>query len=127
MNFENYLEAENIPVVEGHNYNNHKDTPIGGNSNISSDQSPYFPNMKGADPIKPDIIKPSDFVPVSQLGKGSFGEVYLVKKLDKSHFAMKVLSKQKLVGNNYVKYALTERNVLSHSHHPFIVQLNYAF
>lgn len=40
---------------------------------------------------------------------------------------MKVLSKQKLVGNNYIKYALTERNVLSHSQHPFIVQLNYAF
>ena len=40
---------------------------------------------------------------------------------------MKVLSKEKIIGNNYIKYALTERNVLSYSHHPFIVHLNYAF
>lgn len=40
---------------------------------------------------------------------------------------MKVLNKEKIIGNNYIKYALTERNVLSYSHHPFIVQLNYAF
>jgi len=40
---------------------------------------------------------------------------------------MKVLSKQKVISNNYTKYALTERNVLSYSSHPFIVQLNFAF
>ena len=26
-----------------------------------------------------------------------------------------------------MKYAITERNVLSYSNHPFIVRLNYAF
>jgi len=31
------------------------------------------------------------------------------------------------MGNNYIKYAMTERNVLSYTHHPFIVRLNYAF
>ena len=40
---------------------------------------------------------------------------------------MKVLSKQKLIGNNYIKYAQTERNVLTNSQHPFIVQLKFAF
>ena len=40
---------------------------------------------------------------------------------------MKVLSKQKIMGNNYIKYAMTERNVLSYIHHPFIVKLNYSF
>ena len=72
-------------------------------------------------------VNPNDFVPISVLGKGSFGEVYLVEKNYKELFAMKVLSKQKIMGNNYIKYAMTERNVLSYTHHPFIVKLNYSF
>ena len=40
---------------------------------------------------------------------------------------MKVLQKDKILGNNYIKYAMTERNVLSYSKNPFIVQLNFAF
>ena len=72
-------------------------------------------------------VNPNDFVPISVLGKGSFGEVYLVEKNYKELFAMKVLSKQKIMGNNYIKYAMTERNVLSYTHHPFIVKPNYSF
>jgi serine/threonine protein kinase len=66
--------------------------------------------------------------PISLLGSGSFGEVYLVrmKQTDKL-FAMKVLLKKKIMGHNLVKYAVTERNVLSYTKHPFIVGLNYAF
>jgi protein-serine/threonine kinase len=40
---------------------------------------------------------------------------------------MKVLQKQRIMGHNLVKYAITERNVLSYTKHPFIVGLNYAF
>lgn len=29
--------------------------------------------------------------------------------------------------HNLIKYALTERNVMSVTNHPFIVKLNYAF
>lgn len=72
-------------------------------------------------------VNPQDFMPISILGKGSFGEVYLVEKNYKELFAMKVLSKKKIMGCNYIKYALTERNVLSYTHHPFIVKLDYAF
>ena len=42
-------------------------------------------------------------------------------------YAMKVLQKDKLMGQNLVKYARTERNVLSYTKHPFIVGLNFAF
>ncbi len=65
------------------------------------------------------------------MGKGSFGEVYLVQKIkgqNASHlYAMKVLSKERIMGHNLVRYAKTERNVLSYTRHPFIVNLNYAF
>jgi serine/threonine protein kinase len=40
---------------------------------------------------------------------------------------MKVLTKDKLMARNLIKYAITERNVLSYIKHPFIVGLNYAF
>ena len=43
------------------------------------------------------------------------------------YFAMKVLTKAKIMGHNLTRYAMTERNVMSVVDHPFIVKLNYAF
>lgn len=40
---------------------------------------------------------------------------------------MKVLQKEKIFAQNLVKYATTERNVLSYMRHPFIVGLDFAF
>lgn len=72
---------------------------------------------------------PSDqFLGITQIGKGSFGEVYLVIKQDTQQlFALKVLKKDKILSHNLIRYALTERNVLSYIRHPFIVSLQYAF
>ena len=73
-------------------------------------------------------ITPSSFICLAQLGKGSFGEVYLVQKINtKEKFAMKVLRKERIMGQNLLRYAIAERNVLSLSNHPFIVKLNFAF
>ena len=73
-------------------------------------------------------ISPSSFICLAQLGKGSFGEVYLVQKINtKEKFAMKVLRKERIIAQNLLKYAIAERNVLSLSNHPFIVKLNFAF
>lgn len=78
--------------------------------------------------LEEEIITPSSFICHALLGKGSFGEVYLVEKLsNKNLYAMKVLLKSTLMSQNLMKYALTERNVLSVTNHPFIVKLNYAF
>ena len=73
-------------------------------------------------------INQSNFICLAQLGKGSFGEVYLVQKINsKEEYAMKVLRKDKIIGQNLLKYAVAERNVLSLSNNPFIVKLYYAF
>lgn len=75
--------------------------------------------------VRPSVL---DFEALQELGKGSFGEVFLVQKRDSGcRYAMKVLRKDKIIGQNLLKYALTERNVLSYVEHPFIVKLHYAF
>lgn len=40
---------------------------------------------------------------------------------------MKVLRKDRIIGQNLTRYAVTERNVMSVSNHQFIVSLQYAF
>lgn len=73
-------------------------------------------------------LTPSHFRPLQLLGKGSFGEVYLVEKKDtKQQFAMKILMKNKIMGQNLIRYAMTERNVMSCVKHPFIVGLRFSF
>ena len=73
-------------------------------------------------------VGPEDFEPLHVLGKGSFGEVYLVKYKDTGkEYAMKVLNKRRVMAQNLVKYARTERDVLCYTKHKFIVGLDFAF
>lgn len=73
-------------------------------------------------------VGPQSFICHMMLGKGSFGEVFLVEKIsNKKLYAMKVLRKDKILNQNLTRYAKTERNVLSIMNHPFIVGLNSAF
>ncbi|CAD8200021.1 unnamed protein product [Paramecium pentaurelia] len=73
-----------------------------------------------------DKVGPQQFQVLGLLGKGSFGQVYLVQK-NKKLYAMKVLHKNMILKQNICRYAITERNVLSVTSHPFIVKLRYAF
>ena len=82
-------------------------------------------------------VGPKNFTAIMKLGQGSFGVVYLVEKIryDKDdlpiktgkYYAMKILNKKQILGQNLVKYAKTERDVLTYTKHPFIVGLKYAF
>jgi serine/threonine protein kinase len=70
-----------------------------------------------------------DFEIRAKLGKGAFGNVYLVRLLENKDliFAMKVIDKEMIMGQNIVKYAKTERDVLALSNHNFIVKMYFAF
>lgn len=91
----------------------------------------YVPEFEEVPEVTHSKIKigPDSFIPIQLLGKGSFGEVYLVQmKCNNKLYAMKILQKDKIFSNNLVRYATTERNVLTYfTKHPFIVNLNFAF
>jgi len=73
-------------------------------------------------------IGPENFEIIGLIGKGSFGEVYLVEEREKKQrYAMKVLNKEMIYRYNLMKYAKAERNVLSITRHPFLNKLNFAF
>ncbi|CAD8088941.1 unnamed protein product [Paramecium primaurelia] len=71
-------------------------------------------------------IQLSQFQILGLIGKGSFGQVYLIKRQNQL-YAMKVLDKIMILKHNLFRYAQTERNVLSVTSHPFIVKLRYAY
>ncbi len=62
------------------------------------------------------------------LGKGSYGKVMMVRKLDSGKiFALKTLRKADLFKSNQIDHTRTERRILQHIRHPFLAQLRYAF
>lgn len=80
--------------------------------------------------VKHEKIDTSYFELLKVLGQGSFGKVFLVRKVkgkDTGHlYAMKVLKKATLKVRDRVRTKM-ERDILAELEHPFIVKLYYAF
>eukprot|EP00004_Rigifila_ramosa_P009014 TRINITY_DN2046_c0_g1_i7.p1 TRINITY_DN2046_c0_g1~~TRINITY_DN2046_c0_g1_i7.p1 ORF type:complete len:475 (-),score=128.58 TRINITY_DN2046_c0_g1_i7:81-1505(-) len=75
-----------------------------------------------------DAVTADDFVPLCLLGKGAFGKVLQVRKKDTNRiYAMKELTKSKLIDSDEVRGATTERELLRKVNHPLIVGLKFAF
>ncbi|KAK3382895.1 serine/threonine-protein kinase sck1 [Lasiosphaeria ovina] len=74
---------------------------------------------------------PADFQILRLIGKGTFGQVYQVRKKDtKRIYAMKVLSKKVIVQKKEVAHTVGERNILvrtAMADSPFIVGLKFSF
>ena len=62
------------------------------------------------------------------IGKGGFGKVWKVElKKTKDSFAMKEMSKARILSKKSVNSVINERKLLSYLKHPFIVNMQYAF
>ncbi|KAH8737291.1 kinase-like domain-containing protein [Ilyonectria robusta] len=74
---------------------------------------------------------PTDFDILKLIGKGTFGQVYQVRKKDTQRiYAMKVLQKKVIVQKKEVAHTVGERNILvrtAMSDSPFIVGLKFSF
>ena len=78
---------------------------------------------------KSDNVSASEFEFFRQLGEGSAGQVFQVKRRKTGKmYAVKMVEKRLLMGD-HKKYsqALTERQILIEARHPFIVQLHWTF
>ena len=70
----------------------------------------------------------SDFEPLKLLGRGSFGEVLLVRlKANKRIYAMKILNKSILKTKKQQDHTKTERDLMVKIKNPFIVNIKTAF
>ncbi|KAF3923054.1 Phototropin-2 [Dactylellina cionopaga] len=74
---------------------------------------------------------PTDFQILRLIGRGTFGQVYQVRKKDTNRiYAMKVLSKKVIVQKKEVAHTIGERNILvrtATTDSPFIVGLKFSF
>lgn len=67
-------------------------------------------------------------MPKVVLGKGAFGTVLLVeKKNTKELYAMKSIYKDDIIKKDQLEHTKTEKIILEHINHPYLVNLVYAF
>ncbi|GBG31364.1 Protein kinase, putative [Hondaea fermentalgiana] len=73
-------------------------------------------------------VNTGDFESLRVIGKGSFGKVVVARhKKSKEIYAVKILEKANICKRKQIEHTKTERRVMARVHHPFIVELHYAF
>ena len=101
-------ENESIPKNENNenNLNNKDNTNINPENNLNRDMFEF----------------------ITVIGKGGFGKVWKVQyKKTNEYFALKEMSKRKILDKKSEKSINSERKFLSILNHPFIVNMHYAF
>ena len=102
--------------------------PLNTNNNLTTNTSIKL-NVEDID-FQNTIFKLSysDFEPLKLLGRGSFGEVILVRlKANKKLYAMKILDKESLKKRKQQIHTKTERDLMVKINCPFIVDIKSAF
>merc|ERR1711887_138868 len=78
--------------------------------------------------LKRSRLGVDDFEAIKVIGKGAFGEVRLVQKIDTDHvYAMKILRKADMVEKEQVAHGRAERDVLVEADHQWVVKMYYSF
>ena len=75
-----------------------------------------------------ELVSKNSFDYITVIGRGGFGKVWKVMyKKTKTIYAMKEMSKKKIIDKRSEKSIKSERNLLSKIYHPFIVNMHYSF
>ena len=70
----------------------------------------------------------NSFEYLSIIGRGGFGKVWKVyNKKYHSYFAMKEMSKAKIIDKKSEKSVKSERELLSKINHPFLINMHFSF
>ncbi|CAD8204436.1 unnamed protein product [Paramecium pentaurelia] len=78
--------------------------------------------------LPPEIVGRQHFKFLYVIGKGGFGRVWKVEmKKNKKMYALKEMAKAKIIQKRSVNSVLNEKYLLEHLHHPFLVNMSYAF
>jgi len=78
--------------------------------------------------LKRSRLGVEDFSQLKVIGKGAFGEVRLVQKVDTGHvYAMKILRKADMVEKEQVAHVSAERDILVEADHQWVVKMYYSF
>jgi serine/threonine kinase 38 len=73
-------------------------------------------------------VYPSDFEPLSIIGKGAFGEVRICRHIESGDVvAVKKMKKKEMLYKNQVTHVRSERDILVKAKNPWIVSLKYSF
>ncbi len=85
-------------------------------------------NSQNKNQVSQSSINKNNFNFMYVIGKGGFGKVWKVQyKKTKETFALKEMSKLKIIDKKSEKSINSEREFLSILNHPFIVNMHYAF
>ena len=88
----------------------------------------YLSNKNKIINIIPNIVTESAFKKIKIIGKGTYSVVwYVTSKLFRKEFAMKIISKTKIIKLDAVNLILEERELLTKINHPFIVTMHFSF